>query len=476
MRQIWPRRVLGAAICLCAWLTAAHAQTAGQGASFIKPFPTGEYYRLQLVGDWFADGLRASVAAALSEEPQLKTYEDVLQVRTLRRASWDQVIAAVETSIASSPFEIAVVMFGAAEIGALRVPGKRRVAFGSDAWKDFYVPRVDRLMKALRRTRAAVYWIGIPVLRREDRNDGAQFINEIFRERAYINGIKYIDAYTGFADEDGDFEAFGPDLSGKIRRLRTRDGVYFTSAGYQRLAHFAVRGISIDLRKAIAERKIPLAGSELEQSRIRPRVAQRSAQVRRPRAPTGAAPRRRARRIASNVSSAPAPIVRAPGIKDQKADNSTIALRTRVNGVARTQTVEIVRPAIPATVLTLLTRRQSNSRAADMGDSVAAELPGGIVLLSSISPVSRAPAAGPRAGLSPTQSPFFKVWTKGERLTPRPGRADDIEWPRPEPKPVIRTALAPNQPGRLAADRPRALRKYTPEGFPPLPVPNPRPR
>jgi hypothetical protein len=41
-----------------------------------------------------------------------------------------------------------------------------------------------------------------------------------------------------------------------------------------------------------------------------------------------------------------------------------------------------------------------------------------------------------RGRLSPTQSPYYRVLVKGERLMPRSGRADDFVWPRPEPKPI----------------------------------------
>ena len=83
--------------------------------------------------------------------------------------------------------------------------------------------------------------------------------------------------------------------------------------------------------------------------------------------------------------------------------------------------------------------------------------------------VDRGPALGGRGRLSPSQSPYFKVWAKGERLTPRPGRADDIQWPRPEPRPIVRAKFVPPPAGLTHGGQP----KLTPEGFPPLPEQNP---
>ena len=454
---------------------AALAQNSAQRASFINPFPKDEVYRLHVVGDWFADGLLPAVAESLGDEGQIQTQRNVIQVRSLRRSSWDLRITDIQNVARATPIDIAVVMFGAAEIGSLSVPGRRRVRFASDEWKAQYVKRVDRMMKALRQAGSAVYWLGMPTLRRDDRDDGAQFINEIFRERAYINGVKYIDIYAGFANEKGEYDPFGPDVTGKIGRLRSRDGVYFTGDGYRKLAHFAERAIRRDLRKAKSERTVPLAGSELEQSRVSPRSVAKAAGGDRPVEPGPARRTPIAKRIGSTATSAPSPVVPAPGLKDQKADDGVIALRTVENGVARTEKIKIVRPAIPAAVLALITRKQSTERAARLGDNVAVEISGGVMVLSSVTPANRSSIAGSRGRLSPSQSPFFKVWAKGERLTPRPGRADDLQWPRPEPKPVVRAKYVPPSSGAsVQVNRPR--RKFTPFGFPPLPEANPRAR
>jgi hypothetical protein len=62
-------------------------------------------------------------------------------------------------------------------------------------------------------------------------------MNDVIRERAYLNGARYIDAYASFIDESGGYSDWGPDITGKIRRLRDSDGVHFTQAGYLKLVH-----------------------------------------------------------------------------------------------------------------------------------------------------------------------------------------------------------------------------------------------
>ena len=81
----------------------------------------------------------------------------------------------------------------------------------------------------------------------------------MFREKAFINGAKFIDTWNGFTDEAGRFSAYGPDMTGQVKRLRADDGVHFTMRCYLNLAHFVEKELRRDLALAKNERNIPLA-------------------------------------------------------------------------------------------------------------------------------------------------------------------------------------------------------------------------
>ena len=49
-------------------------------------------------------------------------------------------------------------------------------------------------------------------------------------------------------------------------------------------------------------------------------------------------------------------------------------------------TLELPRPAIPAAVIALITRKDTGDRPSQMGDVVADDVGGGLVVLSSITP------------------------------------------------------------------------------------------
>ena len=70
---------------------------------------------------------------------------------------------------------------------------------------------------------------------------------------------------------------------------------------------------------------------------------------------------------------------------------------------------------------------------------------------------STATGSGPGRRQAPSQAPYYHVLIKGERLTPKPGRADDLTWPKTEPEIAIPAAL-PVPPARPSASKPPAPR------------------
>ena len=108
----------------------------------------------------------------------------------------------------------------------------------SDRWRDRYAPRVDALLAPFAAAHIPVAWIGLPPMRVEKFDTLAVTLNAIYRERVERAGAKFIDIYDAFADENGEYDAFGPDVEGQKVKLRLSDGIHFTKAGERKIAHF----------------------------------------------------------------------------------------------------------------------------------------------------------------------------------------------------------------------------------------------
>lgn len=402
------------------------AQEDPSGTSFITPFPPNDTYNLVMIGDDLAEGLLGGAREIFQKDPRLVIRNAQLDIGGLMRSNFDEKLVALEEALKAEPAQIAVLMLGAWDRVSVRDPASgKRLMVGTDGWRREYAARSDRLLKMLRRRNIAVYWLGLPNVRRYDANEDVQMMNNILRERVYLNGAKYIDTYAGFADESGGYSPYGPDVTGKIRLLRAGDGVYFTWEGNRKLAYFVDRELRRDITQAKADRAIPLDGSETEQGKINPEKQTDPAAS--PGTPAARGPEASAARLKQ---------AEASSAGDQKADNGKINLRiVSEGGREEVVALDIVRPAIPASVVALVTRRESPDRLSQLGESVIDQIPGGLTVMSTVALATGTGQAGERRRLSPSQSSYFRVLFKGERLPPKPGRADDASWPRPAPPP-----------------------------------------
>ncbi len=414
----------------------AWAQEAAPGASYITPFPENDTYRVQVYGDSIAEGLLSGVVEALAGDNRVQVQRSRHALGGVLRNEFTEEVQTIDSNLSRTPMHVVLVMVGLYDRYPWRPQGgNRRAAVGSDEWKAEYARRVDRLMKVFKARNAALYWIGLPVMRRPEFSDDAQMINEIVRERAYVNGQKFIDVFSQFADENGAFNAYGPEVDGKIRLLREADGIHFTQVGNRKLAHFVERELRRDLTQARSDRAVPLAGTELEQKRVRQLRTQAEANA----APKSTAPAAKDAKTqasaepaaaAAKGASRTAPADAASG--EVKADNGRITVKVAsAGGKEETLAIDILRPALPASVVVAVTRRESPDRASQVGDSITSEISGGLTIVSSVS-TSAEGATVDRRRLPPTQTPYYRVLVKGEPLQSKPGRADDFSWPRPE--------------------------------------------
>jgi hypothetical protein len=431
--------------------TPVSAQEQFLGTSYVTPFPAGDVYRMQVYGDAFAEGLLYGLIDAFSNESRAQLQRKRRPMAGITRLEFEDEIRTEEAS-KDSP-HIAIVMVGYNDRYNIRIPPREIIQVGTPQWRAEYGRRVDRLLKTLKSRNVAVYWVGLPIMRRPEVNEPAQAVNDVVREKAYLNGIKYIDISAHFSDEVGNYAQYGPDIAGKQRLVREPDGVLFTAAGYRKVAHFVEREVKRDIAQARSERSIPLAGAEAEQKRIallRPRPpgteqGDKGTNAGLAKEAAGKEAAKAAPRTAV-LAGPTAPAADAPG--ETKADAGRISLRTvGSSGREETVTLELPRPSISAAVLQLITRRDTGERPSQMGDSLADDVGGGLVVLSSVTPLT-GPGV-PRKAM-PGQ-PYYQVWFKGERLPPKPGRSDDFTWPRPG-------AEAAAEPPQSEAPRPAAAR------------------
>jgi len=408
--------VVGAAIllaCLLTWLAPAMAQQGSTPVqrSYINPFPNGDRYRVIVLGDSLGDGLWSGLYRAFEDDATLEFIQRAKPSTGFARPDSYDWSAEVAGFLKESPYQIAVIMFGADDAQPIR-SGKDWLKVGSEGWRDIYGKRVEAFIKKLRAANIAVYWVGLPIMRSPGQSSDAEAMNDVFREKAFINGAKFIDTWNGFTDEAGRFSAYGPDMTGQVKRLRADDGVHLTMRGYLKLAHFVEKELRRDLNLAKIERNIPLAGNEEEQAKVMGRDVVPGRAEPGPPAPT---PDQAGE--GTEAGGAPAAPEPAQGEQAPQLQQSSVG------------EVNVVRPAIDQTLQAAQNLAPQGAAASPEAEMITSELSNGLTAVATLSAVTDLSLASSKPRLPLSQRPYYKVLIKGEQPKPKAGRADDFAWP-----------------------------------------------
>ena len=412
---------------LAIWLAQpVAAQTSAPAhRSYINPFPNGDRYRIVVLGDSMGEGLWGGLYRAFEDDPTLEFIQRANGSTGLARPDrydWDAELGKI---LKDENYQIAVVMFGGDDMQPIR-EGKNVFKVGTEEWRQAYGKRVEKFIRKLREANVAVYWTGLPIMRSPGQSSDAEQLNDVFREKAFVNGAKYVDTWDGFADESGRYSAYGPDMSGQVKRLRDDDGVHLTMRGNVKLANFVEKELRKDLTQAKSERNIPLAGNEDEQAKITNRFATVKPAPQQPAesANTDEANNTRTRQTTRTRQRR---TKRSPKETAPRTTNCTRArLATSVSSGRRS------RPR-PSRRLSGLAAQPINVSTTEP-EVITSDLPDGFTAVATISAVADLSLASSRPRLPLSQRPYYKVLIRGEQLEPKSGRADDFAWPPASPE------------------------------------------
>jgi uncharacterized protein len=186
-------------------------------------------------GDSQAAGLARGLQRVLINEARYRVLN-----RTHPGASFphteNEWLAPIQRFVETEKADVAIVMFGGNDRIDMRDARDRYLRFGTDAWRDVYTERVERVLKILVGAGLKVTWLGNPVARSSKYSTDMEYINKIYEAEAGPFGAQFLPLWSAVADDQGGYTAYGKDRDGVTERLRADDGIHFTAAGYELIA------------------------------------------------------------------------------------------------------------------------------------------------------------------------------------------------------------------------------------------------
>jgi uncharacterized protein len=332
---------------------------------------------VKVIGDTFAEMLADGLVQQFADRPDIG-------ISTLTKASsglvrsdfFDWGKAVTDLAAGSEKVDAVVIMLGSNDRQQIR-EGEAAYDLRSQEWRAAYMQRIDAVLAPLKAKGMKVFWIGLPPMKNERMTADIVWFNEIFRDRAEQAGATYVDIWDGFVDADGAYSSAGPDLNGRVTKLRSGDGVHFTKSGSQLAAHYVER----DLRRVLGQ------------------------------APVASTP------------SATVPLSGFDSGRSAVSGTSVSALGPLTPLTEEEDGEEAAQPEKPEFGPVLPLEQAETS-------------PGGVLLGAGRSQaVGSAPLVGPPLPVSPDPT-VPKVFVRGEALPAKEGRADDFRWPKPTDEPV----------------------------------------
>ena len=223
-------------------------------AAAIPPAPqavrlaSGRPLVIGVFGDSLGDGLWAGLYRQLRDG---KSYEVVRFSRAatgLARYDYVNIQEEAIQQLAARSIDIAVVMVGANDEQGI-IEGHQVDNFDTPRWREVYAGRIDALVGLLRSRGAAVYWVGLPKMRRDGFDRKSQILNDLYASRAQALGVSFIPTVPVTVDGQGDYNDYLEE-GGRPRLMRAKDGVHMTMAGYLRIASPVSSAIRADVGRA----------------------------------------------------------------------------------------------------------------------------------------------------------------------------------------------------------------------------------
>lgn len=191
--------------------------------------------RIGVFGDSMADGLYAGLYRDLRGQPGV-TVSKFSEVSTgLSRYDYVDIQAKTRRQLDAQPVDVAVILFGTNDAQAIEADG-RTYMFGTDGWKAAYARRIDDLVALLRSRDVAVYWVGLPRMKRESFDARMTLINDVVEARMRALGVPYVETTALTSNAEGGYEAYLPNGSGRRTLMRANDGIHMSMAGYLRMS------------------------------------------------------------------------------------------------------------------------------------------------------------------------------------------------------------------------------------------------
>jgi uncharacterized protein len=204
--------------------------------------PVDDTYRILVIGDALAGGLGAGLSRMAESESRFEIVNRFQETSGVARPEVYDWAESLPKIMEGKDFKAVVVLLGANDRQTIR-EGDFRLVFNTPEWTAAYEAKIDQLLDVLNGAGVKVFWVSIPPMGDAKYDADMQILAALQKQEVQSKGQIYVDLRDAFLGADGNYTDKGPDDTGEVRKLRSRDGVTFFKQGNNRFGQLLLAEI-----------------------------------------------------------------------------------------------------------------------------------------------------------------------------------------------------------------------------------------
>ncbi|WP_208441589.1 SGNH/GDSL hydrolase family protein [Bartonella raoultii] len=193
--------------------------------------------RILIIGDFVASAVADALKKLFIDNTDIIIINDTVPNSGLVRTdhiSWQSVIS---EHIAKNKADALIMVIGANDNQPIKTSDGLFNTVQPE-WLNIYKQKVREIAESLHSLGKPWIWMGQPAFENDNLTQKMKIFNALYKQETEEAGGYFVDIWSGFSDEQGQFSFSGYDINGKVVRLRMRDGINFTTAGKRKLAAY----------------------------------------------------------------------------------------------------------------------------------------------------------------------------------------------------------------------------------------------
>lgn len=226
----------------------AGAQAGSADPAVTAPSPASK--TILIFGDSMADGLWGGLTRALIRDPRVKLIRRGKNGTGLARPDVYDWPAALPGLLDTEKPDVVILSFGLNDRQDTFADGRRQFYFRTEAWRSSYIERVQAILAPLRERHIQTIWVGLPIMRDSTVSKDAEYLNSLYEPAVAAAGATFFPIWDMSVDSNRDYASHTKGADGRMRSLRSDDGMHFSPAGYDLLAQALLQKLAPTMRAA----------------------------------------------------------------------------------------------------------------------------------------------------------------------------------------------------------------------------------